>query len=96
VHNLMTKLEKPLFMTTDEAQKKYYPNAYVMINCTLARGNIVSGEVVAFAPMKNNGGQLSRLADDLCDAGSYGEVWLEYTQDPLDGGALLVELTYHP
>jgi len=90
---MITKLEKPIRMTTDEAQKKLYPNSYVMINCEREQENgwVVAGEVVAYAPMKNNGGMLSRLADELFDLGKYGEVKLQRTKDPLDGGSLLVE-----
>ena len=88
---MITKLEKPIWMTTEEAQKKFYPNSYVMVNCVLDCGCTVSGEVVAYAPMKNNGGMLSKLQDELTDSGEYGEVRLKLTKDPLDGGSLLVE-----
>ena len=93
IKNYVTKLEKPLWMTTEEAEKRYYPNSYVMINCVMDEGDVASGEVVAYAPMMNNGGQLCDLADDLCDAGMYGDVWLLRTKDPLDGGSLLIEYT---
>jgi len=90
---MMTKLEKPVWMTIDEAQEKLYPNSYVMVNCEREEefGVIFAGEVVAYAPMKNNGGMLSKLQDELTDSGGYGEVWLGLTKDPLDGGSLLVE-----
>jgi hypothetical protein len=89
--NMVTVLEKPVWMTTDEAQEKFYPNSYVMVNCVWENGGIIGGEVYAYAPMKNNGGQLSQLVDDLSDAGGHGDVWLRRTQDPLDGGSLLIE-----
>ena len=90
---MITKLENPIWMTTDEAQEKLYPNSYVMVNCEREEefGVISAGAVVAYAPMKNNGGMLSRLQDELADSGEYGEVWLGLTKDPLDGGSLLVE-----
>lgn len=88
---MLTKLEKPLLMTTEEATKKFYPDSYIMVNCKLERGDIVSGEVVAYAPMKNNGGALSRLKRELTIAGEYGDVYEMYTKDPLDGGSLLIE-----
>ena len=89
--NMITKLEKPVQMTTDEAQEKFYPNSYVMVNCVWENGCIISGEVFAYAPMKNNGGQLSRLSSELTRSGEYGDVKLSNTKDPLDGGSLLVE-----
>jgi translation elongation factor EF-1alpha len=88
---MLTKLEKPLRMTVDEAQKKFYPNSYVMVNCEWESGLIEVGEVVAYAPQKNNGGTLLTLADELQDSGKYGEVMMGHTKDPLDGGSLLIE-----
>ena len=77
-------------MTVEEAEKKLYPNSYVMVNCELHLGIPVAGEVVAYAPMKNNDGELCQLADNLILSGDYGSVILEMTADPLDGGSLLV------
>jgi len=88
---MITKLEKPVWMTIDEAEEKFYPDSYVMINCKWEHGLIVAGEVFAYAPMKNNGGQLGRLASELTRSGEYGAVKLNRTKDPLDGGSLLVE-----
>jgi len=91
MNNMITKLEKPTWMTAKEADKKYYPDSYIMVNCKIEEGNIVSGEVVAYAPMKNNGGQLGNYKRELTLAGKYGVVFIMQTKDPLDGGSLLVE-----
>ena len=90
---MITKLEEPIWMTIDEAQERFYPNSYVMVNCEREdeSGWIVSGKVVAYAPMKNNGGMLSQLVSELCNLDEFGEVRLQRTKDPLDGGSLLVE-----
>jgi len=83
---MMTKLEKPIWMTVEEADKKYYPNSYVMVNCEIDQDFIVlAGEVMAYAPSKN-GGVLSQLKMELARSGEYGEVSLNRTKDPLDGG----------
>jgi|GEM_PF-1078707 len=90
---MITKLNPPIRMTTEEAQEKYYPHSYVMINCEREQENgwIIAGEVVAYANARNNGGMLVKLQDELTDAGKCGEVTLELTKDPLDGGSLLIE-----
>ena len=88
---MITKLEKPVMMTAEEADKKFYPDSYIMVNCKLEHGRIISGEIVAYAPMKNNGGELSRFKRELTHAGGYGEVYTRQTKDPLDGGSLLIE-----
>jgi len=88
---MLTMLEHPVWMTVEEADKKFFPNSYVIINCVLERGDIIAGFVVAYAPMRNNGGKLSALVDELSESGEHGEVWFRFTQDPLDGGALLIE-----
>jgi hypothetical protein len=88
---MITKLGKPVLMTIDEAEEKFYPDSYVMVNCKLERGRVAAGEVFAYAPLKNNGGQLGQLATDLARSGNYGKVKLNRTKDPLDGGSLLIE-----
>ena len=85
---MMTKLEKPVWMTVKEANEKYYPNTYVMINCEVDTGLPIAGEVVAYAPLKNNGGEISKLKSKLARSGKYGVVDINQTKDPLDGGAL--------
>ena len=77
-------------MTVEEADERFYPNSYVMINCEWDTSLIVAGEVVAYAPLKHDG-SLSRLKHELAVSGKYGDVFLNLTKDPLDGGSLLVE-----
>jgi len=86
----MTTLETPIWMTVEEASKKFYPNSYIMINCELDRGCPIAGQVVAYSPLKNKG-ILIDYVDELSSSGSGGEVTVEDTVDPLDGGSLLVE-----
>jgi hypothetical protein len=89
----MTKLENPVRMTEEEANEKFYPNSYVMIHCEMGElGRLISGEVVAYAPLKKKG-PLVDYAWDMSDNGSFGEIIINDTKDPLDGGSLLVE--YH-
>jgi hypothetical protein len=86
---MMTKLEKPIWMTVDEADKKYYPNKYIMINCEVDTGLAIAGEVVAYASPKN--GEFSDYKHQLAQSGQCGEMYVGITKDPLDGGSLLVE-----
>ena len=86
----MTKLEKPVRMTVDEANEKFYPNSYLMVNCELDTGAVVAGEVIAYAPLKEQG-PLVDYAGELSRDGKHGEVVKLNTKDPLDGGSLLVE-----
>ena len=86
----MTKLEEPVKMTVCEANRHFFPNSYLMINCELDLGASVAGEVVAYAPLKQKG-PLVDYAWLLQDEGGFGEVRVKNTKDPLDGGSLLVE-----
>ncbi|MCL1883073.1 MAG: hypothetical protein FWF81_04885 [Defluviitaleaceae bacterium] len=88
---MITKLEKPIWMTVEEADEKFFPDVYVITNCETRGGDIASGVVVAYAPMRNNGGVIYDLADELHKSGEHGEVYFRLTQDPLEGGSLLVE-----
>jgi hypothetical protein len=88
---MITKLEKPTWMTVGEADEKFFPNVYVIANCEMGRGDIIAGNVVAYAPMRNNDGKIYDLVSELSRTGEHGEVWFRFTQDPLDGGSLLVE-----
>jgi hypothetical protein len=88
---MLTMLEKPTWMTVKEADKKFFPNSYLLTHCETESGCASAGYVVAYAPMRNNGGKLSALMDELTDSNNHGEVVVQQTQDPLDGGSLLVE-----
>lgn len=86
----MTKLETPLRMTVEEANKEFYPNFYIMINCDVDMGAAIAGDVIAYAPLKRKGSLVDYM-DELTLSSSFGEVRMRDTTDPLDGGSLLIE-----
>ena len=86
----MSKLDKPLRMTVEEANKEFYPNTYLMVNCEMDLGAAIAGEVIAYAPLKKQA-TLVDYAWELEAKGTHGEVSVFDTKDPLDGEALLVE-----
>jgi hypothetical protein len=87
---MVTVLEKPVRMTVEDANEKFYPNTYIMVNCEVDLGLPLSGDVYAYAPMKHDG-SLTRLLSELSRSKKYGIVDMSLTKDPLEGGSLLVE-----
>jgi len=86
----MSKPDKPLRMTVEEANKKFYPNTYLMVNCEMDLGAAIAGTVIAYAPLKKQG-SLVDYAWELGEKNENGEVRVFDTKDPLNGEALLVE-----
>ena len=86
----MTKIESPIHMTVEAANKFFKPDSYVMINCELDRGSVVAGLVIAHAPLEQKG-ELVDFAWGL-PKNDYGKVSIEDTVDLLDGGMMWVEL----
>jgi hypothetical protein len=78
-------LDKPTRMTVKEANKKYYPNSYIMVNCEMDSNLIIGGDVYAYAPLRHDG-SLTELKFNLSRGGRHGVVCSRYTKDPLDGG----------
>ena len=86
----MIKLDQPLRLTVEEANEKFYPNTYLMINCKIELGATLEGDVIAYSPIKKQG-SLVDYAWELGGSDENGEVSVFDTKDPLDGEALLVE-----
>jgi hypothetical protein len=81
----VTELSNPMQMTKEEANEKFYPNAYAMVNCEIYGTQIVSGDVIAYAPAK----ELEFLvdyADELAESdkfsNKFGIVIVCNTKDP--------------
>ena len=87
----MTHIENPSRMTIEKANKDFYPNSYVMVNCELERGSVIAGKVVAFSSLERKGA-LVDYAWSLSANPASGEVTIEDTIDLLDGGTMWVEL----
>ncbi|MDR2168166.1 MAG: hypothetical protein LBE35_10015 [Clostridiales bacterium] len=87
----MVILDKPLKMSEMEANERFYPNSYVMIHCEFDGGVVRQGDVVAYAPPGGRG-PLIEYGWDLAETGNYGEVRTNYTRDPFNGEALMIEL----
>ena len=87
----MTHIENPIRMTIEKANKEFFPNSYIMVNCDLERGGVVAGKVVAFTSLENKG-PLVDYAWDLSSNPASGEVTIEDTIDLLDGGTMWFEL----
>ena len=81
----MTILEIPVRMTEVEANEKFYPNSYVMVNCERDESMTLYGEVLAYAPLKKKG-PLCDYTDELHNSGNYGYVTMTDTDDPRGWG----------
>jgi len=84
------KIKSPIKMSVDDANEKFYPNAYIMANCEMEEGNFSEGYVVAIAP-QGSYGILKNYQRALLKDSSNGEVHMETTKDPLDGGSIFVQ-----
>ena len=87
---MLTKIETDEILTEEEANKRYYPNTYVMVEC-FYEGLILRGRVVAHAPLEKSLG-LSYYARDLNVSGKYGRVIVTNTKDPFEGRTLFYEI----
>ena len=87
---MFTKIETDEILTEEEANKRYYPNSYIMVECS-REGYILKGRVIAFAPL-NELPALSEYANELYRAGKHGHVTLTNTKDPFEGRTLYYEI----
>jgi len=85
----MIKFDNPLTLTEEDANERFYPDSYIMIQCVY-EDEILRGRVVAHAPLGDE--ELSNHAERLNKKGEFGMVILTDTKDPLDGGSLLGEI----
>ena len=89
---MLTKLESMEIFTETEANKKFYPNSYIMVEC-VREGMVLKGRVAAYAPL-NMSSTLLDYATELNKSGNFGRVIISDTKDPLDGGSLLGEIYF--
>ena len=87
---MLTKVEANEFLTEEEANERYYPNSYIMVEC-FREGHILKGRVAAYAPLDKSLG-LSYYARELNLSGKYGLVIVTDTKDPFEGRSLFYEI----
>ena len=86
----MTRIEAPVRLTVEEANKRFEPESYVMVHCEVQRGASIAGLVIAHAPLDEKG-ELVDFAWALPNE-TYGDVSVNDTVDLFDGEAIWVEL----
>ena len=84
--SFLTILESNEVLTEEEANVRYYPNAYIMVEC-FYEGLVLKGRVAAYAPPDKSMG-LNYYARELNMSGKHGHVIVTDTKDPFEGRTL--------
>ena len=87
---MLTKIETDEILTEEEANERYYPNSYIMVEC-FREGYILRGRVVAYAPGKMMP-ELLEYGRELNLSGKFGRVISNHTKDPFEGRTLFYEI----
>ena len=87
---MLQKLETNEVLTESEANDKFYPYSYIMVEC-FYDGDILKGRVVAYAPNEMSPALLD-YATELNKSGECGRVITNYTKDPFEGRTLFYEI----
>ena len=87
---MFTKVETDEILTEEEANERYFPNSYIMVEC-FYEGLTLNGRVVAYAPLKKSMG-LTHYSRELNLSGKYGLVVITDTKDPFEGRSLFYEI----
>jgi hypothetical protein len=87
----MTKIDIPIWMTVEKANKIFKPDSYVMYDCEIYNGSVIAGFVIARAPVTQKN-DLVDFAWALSEKNTHGKISIEDTKDLLNGEAMWVEL----
>ena len=89
---MIAKFDKPEYMTKKQAEDRFHPNAFIMINCDVEYHAPVAGYVVAAETVGiEDYPELSAYYHELNSDSANGKIYVISTDDPLKGEGLYIE-----